>query len=151
MSEFQPKSAHFDKKVKDSFARQVAMQTLGIGIDAVRPGEVVLSMPYDQALTQQHGFIHAGIITTGLDSAAGYAAFSLMADDAAVLTVEFKTNLMAPASGESFLFKGFVVKPGRNLTFVEAKAYALNGGQEKLIATMSATMMSVIGRDGIKG
>jgi len=151
MNKFQPKSDDFDKKVRDSFARQAAMQTLGIGIDTVRAGEVVLSMDYDTALTQQHGFIHAGIITTGLDSAAGYAAFSLMADDAAVLTVEFKTNLMSPASGERFLFKGTVIKPGRSLTFVEAKAYALNGDQEKLIATMSATMMAVVGRDDIQG
>ncbi len=151
MNNFQPKSADFNKKVRDSFARQAAMQTLGIRIDTVRPGEVILALDYDKALTQQHGFMHAGIITTGLDSAAGYAAFSLMADDAAVLTVEFKTNLMSPASGERFLFKGIVIKPGRSLTFVEAKAYALNGGQEKLIATMSATMMAVVGRDGIKG
>jgi len=151
MNNFQPKSADFTKKVKDSFARQTAMQTLGIKIDTLHPGEVILAMDYDKALTQQHGFIHAGIITTGLDSAAGYAAFSLMADDAAVLTVEFKVNLMAPASGESFLFKGVVVKPGRSITFAEAKAYALTDGQEKLIATMSATMMAVVGRDGIKG
>ena len=151
MNSFQPKSDDFDKKVRDSFARQTAMQTLGIEIDTVRAGVVTLSMPYDKALTQQHGFIHAGIITTGLDSAAGYAAFSLMADDAAVLTVEFKTNLMSPARGESFLFKGTVIKPGRSLTFAEAKAYAVNGDQEKLIATMSATMMAVVGRDGIQG
>ena len=151
MNNFQPRSADFNKKIKDSFARQTAMQTLGIKIDALRPGEVILAMDYNKTLTQQHGFIHAGIITTGLDSAAGYAAFSLMADDAAVLTVEFKVNLMAPARGDAFLFKGFVVKPGRTLTFTEAKAYAINGGQEKLIATMSATMMAVVGRDEIKG
>ena len=151
MNNFQPRSADFTKKVKDSFARQTAMQTLGIKIDTLRPGEVILTMDYDKALTQQHGFIHAGIITTGLDSAAGYAAFSLMADDAAVLTVEFKVNLMAPARGDAFLFKGLVVKPGRTLTFTEAKAYAIKGDQEKLIATMSATMMAVVGRDEIKG
>lgn len=151
MNNFQPRSTDFNKKVRDSFARQAVMQTLSIKIDTVRPGEVILAMDYDKDLTQQHGFMHAGIITTGLDSAAGYAAFSLMADDAAVLTVEFKVNLMAPASGEAFLFKGLVIKPGRSLTFVEAKAYALNDGQEKLVATMSATMMAVFGRDGIKG
>ena len=83
MNKFQPKSTDFNKKVRDSFARQAVMQTLGIRIDTVRPGEVILAMDYDKALTQQHGFMHAGIITTGLDSAAGYAAFSLMADDAA--------------------------------------------------------------------
>jgi len=151
MNNFQPKSNNFSTRVKDSFARQTAMQTLGIEIDTVQAGEVTLSMPYNTTLTQQHGFIHAGVITTGMDSAAGYAAFSLMADDAAVLTVEFKVNLLSPASGESFLFKGSVIKPGRTLTFTEAKAYAVNAGQEKLIATMSATMMAVVGRGEIKG
>ncbi len=151
MSEFQPKSNNFSNRVKDSFARQTAMQTLGIEIDIVQAGEVTLSMPYNTALTQQHGFIHAGVITTGMDSAAGYAAYSLMADDAAVLTVEFKVNLLSPARGDRFLFKGTVIKPGRSLTFTEAKAYAVNKGQEKLIATMSATMMAVVGRDEIKG
>ncbi len=151
MDKFLPKSNNFSTRVKDSFARQTAMHTLGIYIDTVQAGEVTLSMPYSTALSQQHGFIHAGVITTGMDSAAGYAAFSLMADDAAVLTVEFKVNLLSPARGDRFLFKGTVIKPGRNITFTEAKAYAVNKGQEKLIATMSATMMAVVGRDEIKG
>jgi uncharacterized protein (TIGR00369 family) len=151
MSKFQPKSVNFDKKVRDSFARQTVMQTLGIELNSVSAGVVVLSMPYDTSLAQQHGFIHAGVITTGLDSAAGYAAHSLMADDAAVLTVEFKTSLLSPAKGDGFLFKGQVIKPGRSLTFVEAKAYALVGSNEKLIATFSATMMAIVGRGRVQG
>jgi uncharacterized protein (TIGR00369 family) len=148
---FKPKFDGYDKKVRDSFARQPVMQTLGISIDSLSPGELVLSMPYDKTLTQQHGFIHAGVLTTGMDSAAGYAAFSLMPEDAAVLTVELKTSLMAPADGDRFLFKASVIKPGRTLTFVEARAYALNAGEEKLVASMTATMMAVVGRDDVVG
>jgi uncharacterized protein (TIGR00369 family) len=127
------------------------METLGIVLDHVGVGQVNLSMPYDKKLTQQHGFIHAGIITTALDSAAGYAAYSLMADDAAVLTAEFKTSLLAPAQGERFVFRGEVLKPGRTLTFTQARAYAVNDGSEKLIATMTATLMAVTGRQEVMG
>jgi uncharacterized protein (TIGR00369 family) len=106
-------------------------------------------MAYDAAYSQQHGFTHAGIISAALDSACGYAAFSLMAPDAAVLTVEFKTNLLAPASGERFLFRAHVVKPGRTLTVCEAQAFAVTDKGERLIATMTGTLMAVYGRQGI--
>jgi uncharacterized protein (TIGR00369 family) len=102
MARFDPKDANFEARVRTSFARQTAMATLGIEIAGLRAGEVELRMPYDASYAQQHGFIHAGIITTALDTACGYAAFSLMPDDAAVLTVEFKTNLIAPAQGDYF-------------------------------------------------
>jgi uncharacterized protein (TIGR00369 family) len=151
MSDFKPRSANYIQRVCDSFARQIAMETLGITLDHVGAGQVNLSMPYDKKLTQQHGFIHAGIITTALDSAAGYAAYSLMADDAAVLTAEFKTSLLAPADGERFVFRGEVLKPGRTLTFTESRAYAIKDGSEKLIATMTATMMAVTGRPDVVG
>jgi uncharacterized protein (TIGR00369 family) len=98
---FNPKDQNFEARVRTSFARQTAMATLGIEIAALKAGEVELRMPYSAAYAQQHGFIHAGIITTALDTACGYAAFSLMPDDAAVLTIEFKTNLIAPARGAS--------------------------------------------------
>jgi len=94
------------------------MGTLGVEILRLDPGEIELAMPYNCAYTQQHGFMHAGIITTALDSACGYAAFSLMPAGAAVLTVEFKTNLLAPAKGESFRFRAHVIKPGRTLTLM---------------------------------
>ena len=102
MARFDPKDANFEARVRTSFARQTAMATLGIEITGLTPGEVELRMPYAAAYTQQHGFIHAGIITTALDSACGYAAFSLMPSDAEVLTVEFKTNLLAPAKGDRY-------------------------------------------------
>jgi uncharacterized protein (TIGR00369 family) len=99
---FQPKDQNFRERVRSSFARQRVMETLGIEIVHLEPGEVHLAMRPNPAYTQQHGFVHAGIMTTALDSACGYAAFTLMPADAAVLTVEFKTNLLAPAAGEKF-------------------------------------------------
>jgi uncharacterized protein (TIGR00369 family) len=102
---FQPKDPNFADRVRASFARQRMMQTLGVEIAQLAPGEIELAMPYGVAFTQQHGFIHAGVMATVLDSACGYAAYSLMPADAAVLTVEFKINLLAPAKGERFLFR----------------------------------------------
>jgi uncharacterized protein (TIGR00369 family) len=142
----------FQERVRASFARQRVMQTLGIEITRLEPGEIELTLPYDQAYTQQHGFMHAGIVTTALDSACGYAAFSLMPAKAAVLTVEFKTNLLAPAKGQRFRISARVVKPGRTLTVCEAQAFALaDAGEKRLVATMTATLMAVIGRDAIAG
>ena len=126
------------------------MATLGIQLVTVKPGFVELLMPYAEPYTQQHGFIHAGIVSTALDSACGYAAFSLMPEDAAVLTVEYKINLLAPAQGDEFVFRGEVVKPGRTLTLCDGRAYARTGGDLKLIATMSGTLMAVYNREGIK-
>lgn len=143
----------FAARLRDSFARQTVMKTLGISIANIAPGAVELTMPYRADLTQQHGFLHAGIITTALDSAAGYAAFSLMPVDAAVLTVELKTALMAPARGDYFVFRAAVRKPGRTITFAEATAFAItdNGETEKEIATLTATLMTIMGRSDIKG
>jgi len=143
---FKPYDPDYSAKIETSFAKQNAMQTLGIRLIDVQPGALVLEMPYNRKLTQQNGFIHAGIITTALDSACGYAAFSLMKPDAAVLTVEFKTNLLAPAQGEYFIFRAKVLKPGRTLTISEAKAYAVKDGREKLIASMTATLMAIYDR-----
>jgi uncharacterized protein (TIGR00369 family) len=107
-------------------------------------------MPYAAAYTQQHGFIHAGIVATALDSACGYAAFSLMPANAGVLTVEFKTSLLAPARGQRFIFQAQVVKPGKTLTFCEAKAFAEDGTAEpRLVASMAATLMAMSDRPGI--
>jgi len=147
---FVPRSSNYKNKVEHSFARQEITQTLNMKIDDIAPGQVILSMPYIKAYTQQHGFLHAGIIATGLDNACGYAAFSLMADEASVLTVEFKTNLLAPAKGQTFQFTAKVKKAGRTLTFVEAEAHAITGNNRKLIATMSATMMAIINRDDVQ-
>jgi uncharacterized protein (TIGR00369 family) len=151
---FQPKDPHFAERVRASFVRQRAMHTLGVEITRLAAGEIELTMPYDAAFTQQHGFVHAGIMATVLDSACGYAAFSLMPADAAVLTVEFKTNLLAPAKGERFLFRAHVVKPGRTLTVCEGRAFALESGaeadsDERLVASMSGTLMALYDRPAI--
>jgi uncharacterized protein (TIGR00369 family) len=147
---FQPKDPNFGQRVRASFARQRAMESLGIEIARLDPGRIELAMPHAPAYTQQHGFIHAGIITTALDSACGYAAYSLMPANAEVLTVEFKTNLLAPAKGERFLFRAHVVTPGRTRTVCEGQAFALQAGAgERLIATMTGTLMALIERPGI--
>jgi uncharacterized protein (TIGR00369 family) len=148
-SMFQAQDPNFRERVRASFARQQVMATLGIEMVHLEPGEIHLTMPPNPAFTQQHGFIHAGIITTALDSACGYAAFSLMPADAAVLTVEFKTNLLAPAKGERFSFRAHVVKAGRTLTICDARALALDGSKEKLVATMTGTLMAITGRQDV--
>jgi uncharacterized protein (TIGR00369 family) len=136
--------------MRASFMRQKVMQTLGVTIGRVAPGEVEFAMPFAPDFTQQHGFLHAGIVSTVLDSACGYAAFTLMAPDAAVLTIEFKANFLAPAQGDGFRFVGKVVKAGRTITVCDAQAFARTGGDEKLIATMTGTLMSLTGRTGIE-
>ncbi|WP_136660768.1 PaaI family thioesterase [Nitratireductor sp. XY-223] len=128
------------------------METLGMKLVSVGPGRVEMEMPFHRDFTQQHGFMHAGIISTALDSACGYAAFSLMAADAAVLTIEFKINLLSPAKGERFVFRAEVTKPGSTITVAGGRAFAVReDGTEKLVATMTGTMMAVVGREGIEG
>lgn len=146
MSRFEPKNPHYRAVAAATFAAQRAMQTLGISIARMEPGEVDLAMAYSPDYVQQNGFMHAGIITAGLDNACGIAAFTLMPAGSDILTVEFKTNLLAPAKGERFEFRGAVVKPGRTLTVCEGKAYAVTVGVESLIATMTATMMAIVSR-----
>ena len=142
----------FETRVRASFARQKVMATIGAELTSVTPGVVEIELPYDETLTQQHGFLHAGIISAALDSACGYAAYSLMPADAAVLTIEFKVNLLAPGKGERFLFRGSVTKPGRTIIVADGQAYAFgDGGEAKLIATMTGTMMTITGRQGIAG
>ena len=123
------------------------MATIGATLDVVEPGAVTISMPPNPSLAQQHGYLHAGVIATIADSACGYAALSLMPDDAAVLSIEFKTNMLAPADGERFIARGKVIKPGRTIMVCDATVHAVRtGGEEKLVATMTGTMMVVQGR-----
>mgnify|MGYP000175529355 FL=1 len=136
--------------VRESFARQGAMHTLGASLSHVAPGEVDISFDWAQPLTQQHGFLHAGMVATALDSACGYAGLTLMPEEAAVLTIEFKINLLAPARGECFRMEGRVLKPGRTVTVCEGRAYALHGGTEKLVATMGCTLMAITGREDVR-
>ncbi|WP_334384321.1 MULTISPECIES: PaaI family thioesterase [unclassified Bradyrhizobium] len=148
MPRFEPKNPDYRALATAMFEQQRAMKTLGISIARLEPGEVDLAMDYALDLTQQHGFIHAGIITAALDNACGIAAFTLMPPGAGILTVEFKTSLLAPARGERFAFRASVVKPGRTLTVCEARAYAADDGKETLIATMTGTLMALTSREG---
>jgi len=143
MQRFEPKNPDYRAVATATFDRQPAMRTLGITLARLEPGEVDLSMPYSADWTQQNGFVHAGIITAGLDNACGIAAFTLMPAGSDILTVEFKTNLLAPARGERFSFRASVVKPGRTLTVCEARAFAETDGVETLIATMTGTLMAL--------
>jgi uncharacterized protein (TIGR00369 family) len=142
-SQFEPRDPNYQSRVTQSFAAQAIMQTIGAVMTGVRPGQVEIELPYDSKLTQQDGFIHAGISATILDSACGYAAFSLMPGNARVLTIEFKINLLAPAQGERFRALGRVCKPGRSLFFAEGELYAERDDSSKLVATMSATLMAL--------
>jgi uncharacterized protein (TIGR00369 family) len=148
---FQPKDPDFAVRVRAGFARQGAMATIGASISRLEPGLVELTLPFAQTLTQQHGFVHAGMVTTALDSACGFAAYTLMPADAAVLSIEFKVNLLAPARGEKFRFLGQVIKPGRTITVCEAQGFSTEAGREKLTATMTATMMTILGRSDVQG
>ncbi|MCA6124393.1 PaaI family thioesterase [Bradyrhizobium sp. WSM 1704] len=147
MSSFAPKNPDYHAAATATFAQQRAMQTLGISIARLEPGEVDLAMSYAPEFTQQNGFVHAGVITAGLDNACGIAAFTLMPEGSDILTVEFKTNLLAPARGERFLFRGVVVKPGRTLTVCDGKAYAVQDGAKTLVATMTGTLMALQRRE----
>lgn len=138
-----------EARVAASFARQSVMATIGARLLRVAPGEVEIVLPVDARLSQQHGFVHAGIVATIADSAAGYAALSLMRPGAGVLTTEFKINLLAPAGGDELIARGRVVKAGRTLSLALAEVHARKGGEEKLCAMLTATLMSVEGRDGV--
>ena len=146
----QPADADFAARVRVSFERQAVMRTLAARLDTVEAGRVVIAMDHRPELTQQHGFLHAGIVSTALDSACGYAAFSLMPADAAVLTIEFKVNLLSPARGPQFRFEGQVIKPGRTITVVDGRAWGDDGQKQTLVATMTATVMTVLGRSDLR-
>jgi uncharacterized protein (TIGR00369 family) len=143
----------FEQRTRDSFAQQPAMATLGVGIESVAAGRVVLTMAHRVDLTQQHGFLHAGMVAAALDSACGYAAFTLMPAGAGVLTIEFKINLLAPARGPMLHFEGQVTKAGRTISVVDGQAFQFGPGsaKRKLVATMTGTMMTVQGRDDVRG
>ncbi|HKE58157.1 MAG TPA: PaaI family thioesterase [Pyrinomonadaceae bacterium] len=139
MSDLDPS---FKEKIRQSFARQSVMKLIGAELTLVDAGVIEITLPYRSELTQQHGYVHAGIITTIADSACGYAAYTLMPAGAEVLSVEFKINLLRPAKGEMFLARADVIKPGRALTVVRADVFTLLAqGTRELIATMQATIM----------
>ena len=125
------------------------MATLGASITNVVPGAVEISLVSRPAISQQHGFVHAGAVSAIADSAAGYAALSLMPASAGVLTTEFKINLVAPAEGDRIVARGRVVRAGRTLTVAQTEVFAQSGAQERLIALLTATLMTIEGRDDV--
>jgi len=133
----------FEQKVRESFGRQALMATIGAELASVMPGAVEIRLPFGRHLTQQNEFLHAGVITSILDSACGYAALS-MVPEKEVLSVEFKVNLLSPAVGESFVARAHVKRAGRTLTVCTADAFALQAGKETLVATMTATIMNLM-------
>ncbi|KPF47394.1 PaaI family thioesterase [Rhizobium sp. G187] len=140
-----------ETRIRESFARQGAMKTLGATLSSVSPGVVEIELSFDEKLTQQHGFLHAGVISAALDTACSYAAHTVIEPDASLLTIEFKVNLMSPGRGERFLFRGEITKPGTNIIVADGRGYALTDGPAKLIASMTSTMMVIRGREGISG
>ena len=146
-----PRDPGFEQRVRASFERQAAMATLGATLAQVAPGEVVIELPFRRELTQQHGFLHAGIVTSVMDSACGYAALSLMEPGAGVLSIEFKVNLIAPARGNRFRASGRVVRAGRTVTVVSAELHAVEAADTTgaLVAIMTGTMMAVRDRPGL--
>jgi uncharacterized protein (TIGR00369 family) len=137
--------AHYADRVRDSFANQIFLKTLGATLGRIQPGEVEIEAPFKKKLTQQDGFLHAGVITALVDTACGYAAYSLMPAGSRVLSVEYKINMLSPAVGERFLARGRVIKSGKTLTVCEGKLYANQADQKRLIAVMQATMICVNG------
>ena len=133
-------------RVRRSFDKQRVMRTIGATLEHVEPGNVSIAMPVREDLTQQHGYVHAGILAAIADSACGFAALSTMPADAAVLSIEFKINMLAPAEGTRLVARGKVVKPGRTIVVCTADVFATRNDGEKLVATMTGTMMVVQGR-----
>ncbi len=150
-SEFQPADPDFERRVRNSFARQGIMSHIGAEMIEVGPGHCEIRLPYGEHVSQQHGFFHGGIVATIADSAAGYAGFSLMPAGAGVLTVEFKINLVAPADGELLIARGSVVRPGRTLTVSRAEVSAEKNGSSRVCAILQQTLMTITGRPDVVG
>lgn len=136
----------YAERVRDSFGRQGAMRLIGASVEAVSPGYCAIALVPRLELAQQHGFVHAGIVSAIVDSAGGYAGFTLFPQDSSVLTVEFKLNLLAPADGERLLAEGFVVKVGRTLVITRGEVHAEARGERRLVALMQQTLMVMHGK-----
>jgi uncharacterized protein (TIGR00369 family) len=144
-----PKHPDYAERVRRSFAKQGMMSTIGAELVRVASGEVEIMLPIGPAIAQQHGFAHAGAVSAIADTAAGYAALSLMSAGVGVLTVEFKINLLAAASGERLIALGRVVRPGRTLTVSQAEVFAEPAGTRRAVALLTATLMAIEGRDEV--
>ena len=137
------------ERVRASFARQTLMRTLGATLERVGPGEVAIGLPRQDGILQQHGLVHGGALTAIADSAAGYAALTLMPPDSGILAVEFKINLLAPARQERFRAEGRVVRAGRSLTVAQAEVFGEQNGERVLVALLTATMMRIESWPGV--
>lgn len=143
---FQPKDEGYAERVRQSFGLQQAMTLIGAELPVVEPGYVEIHLPFKPEITQQHGYIHGGVVGMIADSAAGYAANTLVPADASVLTVEYKLNLLAPADGERLVARGEVIKPGRTLLITGAEVFAVKHEQWTLCAVMQQTIMAMYGK-----
>jgi uncharacterized protein (TIGR00369 family) len=143
MAKFNPQDPEFEARVRSSFARQTLMRTIGAEMTKVAPGEIEIELAYRDDLAQQHGYLHAGVITAIVDSACGYAAMTLTRAVEDILTIEYKANFVAPATGEKMIARSRVLRAGRKVTVCAGDVFALRNGEEKLIATMLATMMTL--------
>src|SRR5262245_57077438 len=144
-SVFIPAFPGYEARVRESFARQGAMKLIGAQITEVAPGYCAIALVPRADLSQQHGYVHAGIVSAIVDSAGGYAGFTLFPEDVSVLTVEYKLNLVAPAKGERIIAEGFVAKPGRTLAITRGEVHAEEGGKRTLVALMQQTLMVMRG------
>jgi len=151
MTDFKPQDPDYENHIRDSFLRQTFIVNMGAVLTHVSPGRVEIELPFSEDLTQQHGFLHAGALTAIVDSACGYAALSLMPAYSAVLSVEYKINLLAPAICERVIAQGLVIKPGKNIIVCSGEAIALNQGEKKIVAKMLGTMMAVRDRPDLRG
>jgi uncharacterized protein (TIGR00369 family) len=143
---FVPSDPEYASRVKSSFDRQEAMRLIGAKIADLGPGYCAIELPFRRDLTQQHGYIHAGVVGAIVDSAGGYAGFTLFPADSSVLTVEYKLNLLAPAAGERLIAEAEVLKPGRTLAITRGEVYAETEGRRILCAVMQQTLMVMAGK-----
>ena len=143
-------AAAMEARLRGSFAKQGLMQLFGASITRIAPGQVEISLAPKPELSQQHGFVHGGALTAIADSAAGYAALSLMPANRGVLTTEMKINFLAPAACDHIIARGKVLKAGRTLSLVQTEIFAVTADQERLIAFLTATFMTIENRDGIE-
>jgi len=144
--EFKAKFKDYEKKVVESFHRQKFMEHIQARLVEVKPGFCEIHVPYQEALTQQHGFFHAGVVSTIADNAAGYASFSLMEENSSILTVEYKLNLISPADGELLMGKSHVIKNGKTLSICRTDVFVVKNGEEKLCAIAQSTLMELKNR-----
>ena len=146
LTRFEPRDPDYARRVQDSFGRQALMRTIAAELKRIEPGLIEIALPHRSDLTQQHGYLHAGITSAIADSAGGYAGYSLFPAGSSVLTVEFKINLLAPAAGERFVALGEVVRPGRTLTICRLEVVAMTAEQRTLIAIGQQTLICLEGQ-----